>query len=94
MRSLILPIKWSHDQLKCWLQKSCSGMFRDLKIVKSDTGKTIMAQTIPKLASGICKGNTVLATNLYNKLRGESDRCHKVLLQERQMRKKMLKGLD
>ena len=64
------------------------------RVAQSDTGKTIFQQTSAKLQNGLCKGDGVMAIALYNKLRGESDRCAKVLLEERLVRKQIQKGLD
>ncbi|GMH86832.1 hypothetical protein TL16_g10669 [Triparma laevis f. inornata] len=95
-RTVIMPIKWSHEQLKRWLTKARGGEFQQVakRVVKSDTGKTIMAQTIPKLERSLCQNDNMLATSLYNNLRGESDKIAKVLLKERKSRQALAKGQE
>ncbi|GMH91077.1 hypothetical protein TL16_g11953 [Triparma laevis f. inornata] len=94
--TVVMPIKWSHEQLKRWLTKARGGEFQQVarRIVKSDTGKTIMAQTIPKLEHSLCEKDSILATSLYNNLRGESDKIAKILLKERMARKANAKGME
>ena len=90
----VVPMKWSNSQLNAWLRKAAGGMFMNVKVVKSDTGKTVMAQTVPKLTDSMCNGDSILATQLFNKLRNESERVNKILLKERMERKERFKGLD
>lgn len=90
----MVPKKWTNQQLVAWLRKACGGMFQNVKVVKSDTGKTVMAQTAKKLTDSMCRGDSILATQLFNKLRAENDRVDRILLKERMERKQRFKGED
>ena len=63
---------------------------------KGDNGKLIMAMTALRLASptGLCPNNLPLATELYYKLREESDDIQKKLLKQRNARKVISRGFD
>jgi len=90
----VVPRKWNHSQLLSWLKKASGGIFQNVNVVKSDTGKTVMSQTVVKLTDSMCHGDAILATQLFNKLRGETDRVERILLKKRIERKQRFKGLD
>jgi kinesin family protein 2/24 len=96
--TLVMPGKWKPEQLREWLAKSNGGLFAGAaqRLKKDDGGKMIMGLTAAKLAgeNGLVPGNKGLATELYNKLREESDRMAKKINNARQSNIAARKGLD
>ena len=71
---LIAPVKWSHDDVRTWLNTAARGAFKTVKLPSTLAGSQFVRMT-PLVLKNMCGGDEQLSIKLHKAIRAEIARC-------------------